>query len=99
MQLSTETVSTIGVQRQYNYALQPMSKEEFVELVTAEQPDAPPYFTYDAILNTKERPTLEETLEQVLSTVGKTLIDSQVDILPLLDIAVLGAASTAGEEE
>ena len=31
-------------------------------LVTTDQPDAPPYFTYDAVLNTKERPTLDETL-------------------------------------
>ena len=64
--LSTETVSTLGVQRQYNYALQPMSREDFIRLVTAEQPDAPAYFTYDAILNTKERPTLDRTLERVL---------------------------------
>jgi glyoxylase-like metal-dependent hydrolase (beta-lactamase superfamily II)/rhodanese-related sulfurtransferase len=64
--LSAETVSTIGVQRQYNYALQPMSKTEFLEMVTAEQPEAPPYFTYDAILNTKEHATLEQTLDQVL---------------------------------
>jgi glyoxylase-like metal-dependent hydrolase (beta-lactamase superfamily II)/rhodanese-related sulfurtransferase len=64
--LSTETVSTIGVQRQYNYALQPMSREEFIEIVTVEQPEAPAYFTYDAILNTKERPILDKTLEQVL---------------------------------
>jgi len=43
-----------------------MSKEEFVRLVTADQPDAPPYFTYDAILNTRERGTLEHNLEHVL---------------------------------
>jgi hydroxyacylglutathione hydrolase len=64
--LSSETVSTLGVQRQYNYALQPMSKEEFIEIVTAEQPEAPAYFTYDAILNTQEHPILEKTLEEVL---------------------------------
>jgi glyoxylase-like metal-dependent hydrolase (beta-lactamase superfamily II)/rhodanese-related sulfurtransferase len=64
--LSTETVSTIGAQRQYNYALQPMSKEEFLRIVTAEQPEAPPYFTYDAILNTKEHATLDQTLDQAL---------------------------------
>jgi glyoxylase-like metal-dependent hydrolase (beta-lactamase superfamily II)/rhodanese-related sulfurtransferase len=64
--LSTDTVSTIGLQRRYNYALQPMSKEAFVEMVTADQPDAPPYFEYDAVLNTKERPTLESTLARVL---------------------------------
>jgi rhodanese-related sulfurtransferase len=39
-----------------------MSKEEFVSLVTADQPDAPPYFTYDAVLNSQERPTLDQAL-------------------------------------
>jgi hydroxyacylglutathione hydrolase len=68
--LSTETVSTMGVQRQYNYALQPMSRDDFIRLVTAEQPDAPAYFTYDAILNTKERPTLDKTLERVLKPIS-----------------------------
>jgi hydroxyacylglutathione hydrolase len=48
--LSTDTVSTIGVQRAYNYALQPMSRERFIEIVTADQPDSPAYFTYDAVL-------------------------------------------------
>ncbi len=62
--LSTDTVSTMGVQRRYNYALQPMTKEAFIRVVLVDQPDPPPYFTYDAVLNTKERPTLEETLER-----------------------------------
>jgi rhodanese-related sulfurtransferase len=64
--LSKETVSTIGIQRRYNYALQPMSKHAFIELVTADQPEAPAYFGYDATLNRRERPTLEQTLAQVL---------------------------------
>jgi hydroxyacylglutathione hydrolase len=65
--ISKETVSTIGEQRRVNYALQPMTKSAFVELVTADQPDAPPYFTYDAVLNSKERPTLDETLARELN--------------------------------
>jgi len=64
--ISKETVSTIGEQRRLNYALQPMSKQEFVELVTADQPEAPPYFVYDAVLNSKERTTLEAALEREL---------------------------------
>lgn len=60
--ISKETVSTIGEQRRLNYALQPMSKETFVELVTADQPDAPPYFTYNAVLNSQEHAALGETL-------------------------------------
>lgn len=64
--LSSETVSTIGLQKQVNYALQAMSRERFLDLVLADQPEAPPYFTYDAVLNTRERPTLDHTLLQML---------------------------------
>jgi glyoxylase-like metal-dependent hydrolase (beta-lactamase superfamily II) len=64
--LSSDTVSTIGIQRAYNYALAPMSRERFIETVTADLPDAPAYFTYDAVLNARERPTLEQTLEREL---------------------------------
>lgn len=65
-QISSQTVSTLGEQKRFNYALQPMSKDEFVRLVTADQPDAPAYFTYDAILNTRERATLDKALEEHL---------------------------------
>jgi glyoxylase-like metal-dependent hydrolase (beta-lactamase superfamily II) len=65
--ISRETVSTIGEQRRLNYALQPMSRQAFVDLVTADQPDAPPYFTYDAVLNSRERQTLDETLARQLN--------------------------------
>jgi len=64
--ISKETVSTIGEQRRLNYALQPMSKQAFIELVTADQPEAPPYFVYDAVLNSKERATLDEALQREL---------------------------------
>jgi hydroxyacylglutathione hydrolase len=64
--IGNATVSTIGEQRRTNYALQPMARTAFIELVTAEQPEAPPYFTYDAVLNTRERPTLDEALAREL---------------------------------
>jgi hydroxyacylglutathione hydrolase len=64
--LSSETVSTLGEQRRFNYALQPMSCEEFIQIVTADQPDAPPYFAYDALRNTQERVTLDHNLRHVL---------------------------------
>jgi hydroxyacylglutathione hydrolase len=60
--ISKETVSTMGEQRRLNYALQPMTREAFIRVVTADQPEAPPYFTYDAVLNSQERPTLDEAL-------------------------------------
>ncbi|MEO7539884.1 MAG: rhodanese-like domain-containing protein [Pyrinomonadaceae bacterium] len=49
--LSKETWSTLGNQRQFNYALQPMSKEEFVKIVTADQNEVPMYFPKSAAKN------------------------------------------------
>jgi len=62
--ISSETVSTLGVQRRTNYALQPMSRETFIRVVTADQPEAPAYFTYDAVLNAEERETLDQALQR-----------------------------------
>ena len=67
--LSSDTVSSLGDQRRLTYALKPNTKEEFVRLIMADQPDAPPYFTYDAVLNTRERATLEKNLEDVLQPI------------------------------
>ncbi|GAB3247844.1 rhodanese-like domain-containing protein [Alteromonas gracilis] len=57
--LSTEKQSTIGEQRRFNYACQPMSEEEFLAVVTAGQPSAPEYFVYNAVLNRKDRDVRE----------------------------------------
>jgi hydroxyacylglutathione hydrolase len=65
--LSKETVSTLGEQRRSNYALQPMSKEAFIQIVTADQPEAPAYFVYDAVLNSEERPTLDQALAREMN--------------------------------
>src|SRR5258705_5832160 len=65
-----------------------MSKQAFVDLVTTDQPDAPAYFTYDAVLNSRERPTLEQalareleplTIDQVTAAVrdGAQLLDTR----------------------
>ena len=68
--MSKETVSTIGEQKKFNYALQPMSREEFKRIVTAEQPEAPTYFMHDAVLNRQERPTLSESLSESLKALS-----------------------------
>lgn len=68
--LSKDTVSTIGEQKKFNYALQPMSREEFKRIVTEEQPEAPSYFVHDAILNRQERPSLAATLSESLNALS-----------------------------
>ena len=71
--LSTETVSTIGEQRQTNYALAPMTEAEFVAVVTEGQPTAPGYFAFDAGLNRRQRELLDETLPPEPLTLDEVL--------------------------
>jgi hydroxyacylglutathione hydrolase len=85
--IANETVSTIGEQRRTNYALQPMTRDAFIELVTADQPDAPPYFTYDALLNTRERSTLDEALARELKPLTlAAVLALQADGAQLIDV-------------
>lgn len=49
--IGKETMTTMGEQRKKNYALQPMTKEQFVEIVTTGQPTPPQYFFGDAAIN------------------------------------------------
>ncbi|MCB1039318.1 MAG: rhodanese-like domain-containing protein, partial [Acidimicrobiales bacterium] len=57
--------STIGEQRRTNYALQAIaspdvSVDDFVAMVTEDQPAAPAYFVAAAVGNRKDRPILDE---------------------------------------
>ena len=94
--LSKETVSTLGEQRRSNYALQPMSKEEFVQVVTADQPEAPAYFNYDAVLNSQERPTLDQALAREMNplTLDAVLL-LQADGAQILDTRDAGEFASA----
>lgn len=82
--LSQQTVSTIGHERQHNYALQPMSRTDFIARVTAEQPPAPAYFAHDVAMNKADHATdapapqaltLDEVLRAV--TAGAQLLDTR----------------------
>ena len=99
-QLSSDTVSSLGDQRRFNYALQPMSKEVFIHLVTADQPDAPPYFTFDAILNTRERVTLDKNLEEVFNPIELDEVirlgDAGAQILDVRDASEYAKGHFAG---
>ena len=86
--MSKETWSTIGQQRQFNYALQPMSKEAFVRMMTTDLPPAPDYFAKDAEINRggadslsalpRPEPLTAEEVRQVITQtngLGYTVLD------------------------
>jgi rhodanese-related sulfurtransferase len=84
--LSSETSSTIGEQRRFNYALQPMTRGDFVRMMTTDLPEAPAYFGRDAKINRegpavlRDRPPLPalgvEKVEE-LQTSGAYVIDTR----------------------
>ncbi|WP_439559226.1 MBL fold metallo-hydrolase [Dyadobacter sp.] len=51
--LSDANSSTIGQQRLTNWSLQEMTKEDFVQKLTTDQPFIPAYFPFDVALNKK----------------------------------------------
>lgn len=98
--MSKETVSTIGEQRRLNYALQPMKRDQFVQLLTADLRDAPAYFSYDAALNSQEHLTLDEALQRALTplTLDEVLLqrDAGAQLLDTRDSADFARAHLAG---
>ena len=59
-ELSSAASSTIGEQRAGNYALQPMTEDEFVQAVTEGQGVAPLYFAFAADANRRTRELLDD---------------------------------------
>jgi rhodanese-related sulfurtransferase len=61
--LSKETWSTLGAQKATNYALKPMSKDEFVKIVSSDQPQVPAYFPKSAERNLAGPASIEDLPE------------------------------------
>ncbi len=57
--ISKETWSTIGEQRRVNHALQPMSRDAFIEKMTADLPEQPRYFGMDVEMNRRGASALD----------------------------------------
>ncbi len=63
--LSDANSSTIGQEKASNPALQPMTKNEFVEMILDDQPFIPKYFGYNVALNKKGAPAYQASVEAV----------------------------------
>ncbi|MFD2247382.1 MBL fold metallo-hydrolase [Pontibacter ruber] len=63
--LSEANSSTIGAEKMSNYALQQMSEDQFVKVLTEDQPFIPKYFGYDVGLNKQGAPAYKTSIEGV----------------------------------
>lgn len=62
--LGSETTSTIGEQKATNYALQDMTKEDFIKEVTDGLLAPPPYFFKDAMMNKNGYESIDTVVEK-----------------------------------
>jgi glyoxylase-like metal-dependent hydrolase (beta-lactamase superfamily II)/rhodanese-related sulfurtransferase len=96
--ISSELSSTIGEQKALNHALQPMSREQFVAVVTAGLPPPPAYFRHDAELNRQGAPLLADL--PPLPALGPAELEAAVSggalVLDVRDKALFGAGHVPG---
>lgn len=62
--IGKETWSTIGQQKQTNYALQKMSREQFIKIVTAGLASPPKYFFEDAMINKNGYDNIDKVMQR-----------------------------------
>jgi hydroxyacylglutathione hydrolase len=97
-QMSSDASSTIGRERQNNYALRPMSKEQFVALLTGDLPPRPEYFHSEVERNRSGAAALAE-LAPVRELSPAEVLELQADGATVLDTrpaAQFAAAHVAG---
>ncbi len=68
--LGPSTYSTIGSEKQTNYALKPQSREEFINAVTTGLTSPPEYFPINARINKEGYDSLEAVLINALKPLG-----------------------------
>lgn len=76
--LGKETWSTIGVQKSLNYALQPMSKENFITAITSGLSSPPQYFPLNAAINKKGYNSLDEVLHHNIKPLSVDEVEKEI---------------------
>lgn len=76
--IGKETFSTIGHQKKTNYAMQPMTKTEFIKAVTDGLSAPPKYFFVDAMLNKNGYDNIDEVISK--NTVALTVEEFENEI-------------------
>jgi len=95
--LSKETSSTLAVQRVMNWALQPMSREDFVRALTTDLAEPPKYFPMDAEINRRGARSLADlALRHLTPAEGHALIAGGAIVLDVRDATSFGRGHIPG---
>lgn len=88
--IGPDTSSTIGEEKQFNYALKAASKDEFVKVVTDGIPPPPQYFPINAKINKEGYDSLDEVMKKSM----KALSVEEFKKLASKDTAILDTRSS-----
>jgi len=77
--LGPDTFSTIGEEKQTNYALQPQTREAFIAAVTDGLQDAPKYFSINAKINREGYDSLDEIKAKGLTPLTVAAFKNKMD--------------------
>jgi len=86
--IGTETHSTIGIQKKTNYALQEMSKDDFIKEVTDGILPPPKYFFDDARINKEGYNALDDVYDRNLTSLDLTTFRNSMGDSTVLDTRV-----------
>ena len=84
--MSAETFDTLGNQKKVNYALQPMSKEQFIKEVTDGLAMAPQYFASNAMLNINGYSSIDDVMSKGLTALSPQEFKSYIKDALILDV-------------
>ena len=83
--LGPETVSTIGEQKQFNYALNQPSKEAFIQKVNEGLEEAPKYFSVNARINKEGYEPMEEVKQKGLTRLSPAEFREKIEHSIIID--------------
>ena len=86
--LSKESSSTIGQEKETNWSLQEATEEEFVQNLLTGQPFIPAYFPFDVEVNRKGAAPLQESISKVtiIESPSEALLNSLDSSLWIVDV-------------
>lgn len=93
--MSRETTDTLGNQKHFNYALQPQSKEQFINTVLDGLTKAPAYFAQNARLNKEGYDPIDHVLERGNHALTPDAFEMAVNVTGALVLDVRNAQDFA----
>ncbi len=77
--ISKETMGTIGEQKKSNYALQDMSREKFITVITDGLSAPPPYFFKDVLINKNGYDDIEEVMKRNMKSLSAEEVKKEIE--------------------